>query len=165
MIEARAQAEKQIRREIGLNKIKRILPHRYPMLMLDKVIQIGAEPRGIGIKNVTINEIFFQGHFPDHPIMPGVLIIESMAQTAVVLWAASLGSAAGDLPYFTTIDKARFRHPVEPGDVLELHVSLSRRFGEKIWKFSGEAQVGGRVVAGADISAARITGANGAEKK
>ena len=108
---------------IDIHGIQRMIPHRYPFLMIDRVIELVPNDRATGIKNVTVNEPFFQGHFPTEPIMPGVLIIEAMAQTAAVLVVATLGTdREGRLVYFMTIDSARFRKPVVPGDTLHVHV-------------------------------------------
>ena len=140
-----------------LARIKRMIPHRYPFLLIDKVDQIYQGKSAIGIKNVTNNEPFFQGHFPDKPIMPGVMIVEAMAQTAGVLVVETLGMIDQELlVYFMTLDKTRFRKLVEPGDVLELHVTILRGRG-KIWKFWGEGKVNGEIVAEAEYSAMIIT--------
>lgn len=138
---------------LDIDDIKEMIPHRYPMLMIDRVTDIVAETSALGIKNVTANEPFFEGHFPAKPIMPGVLIIEAMAQTAAVLVVATLGQeTAGQLVYFMTIDQARFRKPVVPGDQLQLAVvKEQRRLG--MWKFKGRATVDGRLVAEATIGA------------
>ena len=140
-----------------LARIKRMIPHRYPFLLIDRVEQIIKNTSAIGIKNITNNEPHFEGHFPDKPIMPGVMIVEAMAQTAGVLVVETLGMIdQGLLVYFMTLDKTRFRKLVEPGDVLELHVQILRGRG-KIWKFWGEAKVGGDIVAEAEYSAMIIT--------
>jgi 3-hydroxyacyl-[acyl-carrier-protein] dehydratase len=133
--------------------ISRMIPHRYPFLMVDRVVEIFADTSAVGIKNVTINEPFFQGHFPGRPIMPGVLIVEAMAQTAAVLVVATLGPAAeGKLVYFMTIDQARFRRPVVPGDQLRVKVTkLQKRLS--VWRFTGQATVGSTMAAEAVISA------------
>lgn len=143
---------------LDIDDIKRMIPHRYPFLLIDRVIDIVAETSAVGIKNVTANEPHFQGHFPAQPIMPGVLIVEAMAQTAAVLVVATLGQeAAGQLVYFMTIDQARFRKPVLPGDRIELAVVKEhRRLG--MWKFKGRAIVEGQLVAEATIGA-KIMGA------
>ena len=139
--------------EVDLAAIKRILPHRYPFLLVDRVVDLVKDHSAVGIKNVTINENFFQGHFPQHPVMPGVLIIESMAQTAAVLVVETLGpSAAGKLVYFMSVDGAKFRKPVVPGDQMRIHVAKERQRGN-IWKFTAEAKVEGRVVAEATYAA------------
>jgi len=140
-----------------LARIKRMIPHRYPFLLIDRVENIVKGECAIGVKNVTNNEPFFQGHFPDKPIMPGVMIVEAMAQTAGVLVVETLGMIDQDLlVYFMTLDKTRFRKLVEPGDVLELHVRILRGRG-KVWKFWGDAKVGDEVVAEAEYSAMIIT--------
>jgi 3-hydroxyacyl-[acyl-carrier-protein] dehydratase len=136
---------------VDIHQILKTLPHRYPMLLIDKVINIRTDHSGIGIKNVTYNEPHFQGHFPQKPVMPGVLIIEGMAQTAgAICLAARPGKP--QLVYFLTIDNAKFRKPVEPGDVLEYHVRKVRNRGN-LWRFQSEAKVAGVKVAEADISA------------
>lgn len=136
-----------------LARIKRMIPHRYPFLLIDRVERIVKGESAIGIKNVSANEPHFQGHFPAEAVMPGVLIIEAMAQTAGVLVVDSLGSIDQDLlVYFMTIDNCRFRAKVVPGDVLELHVKVARSRG-KVFRFNGEAKVGARVVAEAEFSA------------
>lgn len=138
---------------IDIHRIMEMIPHRYPFLLVDRVEEIVASESAVGVKNVTINEPFFQGHFPDRPVMPGVLIIEAMAQTAAVLVVDSLGKEAeGKLVYFMTIENARFRRPVEPGDQLRLHCTKVRQ-RSSVWKFSGVAKVGDTVVAEATYSA------------
>lgn len=141
-----------------IDDIKRMIPHRYPFLMIDKVVDLVAETSATGIKNVTSNEPHFEGHFPSKPVMPGVLIIEAMAQTAAVVVVATLGEATeGQLVYFMTIDQARFRKPVVPGDQLLLTVMKEqRRLG--MWKFRGRATVDGQVVAEALIGAKIMEG-------
>lgn len=138
---------------IDLHNIQRMIPHRYPMLMIERVIDVVPGVRAIGIKNVSINEWFFQGHFPAEPLMPGVLIIEAMAQTAAVLVVATLGpEKEGRLVYFMSVDSARFRKPVVPGDTLHLLVEKQRRRGS-VWRFSGCAKVDGVMVAEATYTA------------
>jgi 3-hydroxyacyl-[acyl-carrier-protein] dehydratase len=138
---------------IDIDQIQRMIPHRYPMLMIDRIVDLVPDQRATGIKNVTINEPFFQGHFPGAPLMPGVLIIEAMAQTAAVLVVATLGAEReGSLVYFMSIDSARFRKPVKPGDVLRVHVEKGRNRGN-VWKFNGRAVVDGDVVAEATYAA------------
>ena len=138
---------------LDVERIMKMIPHRYPFLMIDRVVDVIADASAIGIKNVTINEPFFQGHFPQHPVMPGVMIIEAMAQTAAILVVHTLGAAAeGKLVYFMTIENARFRRPVAPGDQLRIHVTKERNRGT-VWKFSGEAKVDGKTVAEATYSA------------
>ncbi len=134
-------------------RIMQAIPHRYPFLLVDRVVDLVRDRGAVGIKNVTINENYFQGHFPQHPVMPGVLIIESMAQTAAVLVVETLGpSAQGKLVYFMTVDNAKFRKPVVPGDQLRIHVTKERQRGN-IWKFTAEAKVDGKVVAEATYAA------------
>lgn len=138
---------------LDLQEIMEMIPHRYPFLMIDRIEEVRLDESALGIKNVTINEPYFQGHFPGHPIMPGVLIIEAMAQTAAVCAVATFGSEAqGKLVYFMTIDEARFRKPVVPGDTLEIYVTKikSRR---NVWKFRGQARVRDAVVSEAEFSA------------
>jgi 3-hydroxyacyl-[acyl-carrier-protein] dehydratase len=130
-----------------------MIPHRYPFLMIDRVVNVVPDATAVGIKNVSINEPFFQGHFPQRPVMPGVLIVEAMAQTSAVLVVHTLGNAAeGKLVYFMTVDSARFRRPVVPGDQLRIHVSKERSRAN-VWKFSGEAKVNGTLVAEATYAA------------
>ena len=139
--------------EIDVNRIKELIPHRYPFLMIDKIRSIEFDKRAIGIKNVSVNEPHFDGHFPNRPVMPGVLIIETMAQTAGCLVVATLGEEAeGKLVYFMTVDNARFRKPVVPGDQMEIDVEKQRNRGP-VWKFSGKARVDGALVAEAVFSA------------
>jgi 3-hydroxyacyl-[acyl-carrier-protein] dehydratase len=138
---------------IDLLRIMEMIPHRYPFLMIDRVIDVVRDASAVGIKNVTVNEPHFQGHFPSRPIMPGVLIVEAMAQTAGVLVVHTLGpESEGKLVYFMTIDDARFRKPVTPGDTLHIHVVKQRSRGN-VWKFKGEARVEGALVAEATFSA------------
>ncbi|MBT3370323.1 MAG: 3-hydroxyacyl-ACP dehydratase FabZ [Rhodospirillaceae bacterium] len=126
---------------IDINRIMAMIPHRYPMLLIDRVVDIVPGESAVGIKNVTINEPQFQGHFPQRPVMPGVLIVEAMAQTAAVLVVQSLGAEVeGKLVYFMSIDNCRFRRPVGPGDVMRLHVSKERSKG-RVWKFQGHVYV------------------------
>jgi 3-hydroxyacyl-[acyl-carrier-protein] dehydratase len=133
--------------------IMHAIPHRYPMLMIDRVVDMVLQESAVGVKNVSVNEHFFAGHFPGHPVMPGVLIIEAMAQTAAVLVVESLGPhAAGKLVYFMTIEGAKFRRPVVPGDQLRLAVAKERRRGN-VWKFNGVATVNGVSVAEATFAA------------
>jgi 3-hydroxyacyl-[acyl-carrier-protein] dehydratase len=131
--------------------ILNMLPHRYPFLMVDRVIDIRGDEHGIGIKNVTFNEPHFQGHFPGNPVFPGVLMIEGMAQTAGVLCIAST-SAKPTSVFFLTIDKAKFRKPVRPGDTIEYHMNrITRR--KSMWWYRGEAKVAGEIVAEAEVGA------------
>lgn len=139
--------------ELDVKQIQKLIPHRYPMLLVDRLEQIETGESAVGIKNVTMNEWFFQGHFPDEPVMPGVLIVEAMAQTAGVVVMHAEGSPdSHKLVYFMSIDEARFRKPVLPGHRLELHVKKVRSRGP-VWKFSGEAKVGDALMAEATFSA------------
>ena len=137
---------------IEVEEIMEMIPHRYPFLLIDRVKEIVLDTSAVGIKNVTVNEPFFQGHFPDHPIMPGVLLIEAMAQTSAVLVIKTTGKVAGSVVYFMTVDNARFRKPVRPGDQVKLHVEKVRSRGN-VWKFKGEARVDGQLMAEATYSA------------
>ena len=140
-------------------KIMRMIPHRYPMLLVDRVIDMVRDESATGIKNVTFNEPHFMGHFPSRPIMPGVMIVESMAQTAAVLVAYSDRELqeSGKLVHFLAIDNARFRKPVEPGDTMLVHVKRTHRRAN-VWKFNGRCEVGGKVVAEAVFSAMVVDG-------
>ncbi|MEL6806849.1 MAG: 3-hydroxyacyl-ACP dehydratase FabZ [Pseudomonadota bacterium] len=135
--------------------IQRILPHRYPFLLVDKVVDIDGYQTATGIKNVTMNEPHFQGHFPGKPIMPGVTIVEAMAQTAAVMVGTALDMADRNmLVYFMAIDKCKFRRMVVPGDVLELKLTTTRgKPGGKVWKFSGVAEVEGDMACEAEFTA------------
>ncbi len=128
---------------IDINRIMRLIPHRYPFLLIDKVTDLIPDVSATGVKNVTYNEPFFQGHFPGHPIMPGVMIIEAMAQTAAVMVMETLKRTAdqGIVVYFMSVDEARFRKPVVPGDTLHIHVAKRQHRGA-VWKFEGQAKVG-----------------------
>lgn len=138
---------------LGITDILTMLPHRYPLLLVDRVKDIVLGESATGIKNVTMNEPHFQGHFPDNPIMPGVLIVEAMAQTAGVLVVRSTeGDKTGMQVLFMSIDNARFRKPVIPGDVLEIKV-LKKQSRGPVWKFSAVAEVDGKKVAEADFAA------------
>jgi len=139
---------------IDLQGIMELIPHRYPMLLIDRVEKVKLDDSAVGIKNVTFNEHFFQGHFPAKPVMPGVLIIEAMAQTAAVLAARTMGDdARGKLVYFMSIESAKFRKPVVPGDVLHLHVAKLRGGNRRVWKLTGEARVDGAKVSEAELTA------------
>ena len=134
-------------------RVMKLLPHRYPFLMLDRIYDMDGDKSCVGVKNVTINEPFFQGHFPQYPVMPGVLIIEGLAQTAGALCVSSLGEDyQADLVYFMSIDKAKFRKPVLPGDTIHYHVKKIRNRG-RVWRFYGDAKVEGKTVAEAEVSA------------
>ena len=132
------------------NEIRKLLPHRYPFLLVDKILDIDPKVKATGLKNVTCNEPFFQGHFPDNPIMPGVLIVEAMAQVSGIL--AFKSGAEGDAVYFMSIEKAKFRKPVVPGDQLRFEISILQQ-RNKVWKFSGQAFVDDKVVAEAEFTA------------
>ena len=139
--------------EIDIERILEMIPHRYPFLMIDRVLEVVPDERAVGLKNVSVNEPHFQGHFPGRRVMPGVLIIEAMAQTAAVLVVQTLGAdSEGKLVYFMSVDNARFRKPVVPGDAVEIHVAKHRRRGS-VWNFNCQAKVGGKVVAEATIAA------------
>ena len=139
---------------IDVHGIMELIPHRYPMLLIDRVVDVQLDESATGIKNVTINENFFQGHFPVKAVMPGVLIIEAMAQTSAVLAAKTMGDdAKGKLVYFMSIESAKFRKPVVPGDTLHLHVAKLRGGNRRVWKLTGEAKVDGVKVAEAELTA------------
>ena len=144
------------KKELGAADVARILkllPHRYPFLLVDKLVDMDGDTSVVGIKNVTINEPFFQGHFPNFPVMPGVLLIEGMAQTAGALCLSNLAdSYEPQLVYFMSIDRARFRRPVLPGDTVHYHMTKKRNRG-RVWRFEGKAKVNGQLVAEAEISA------------
>lgn len=138
---------------IDILRIMEMIPHRYPFLLVDKIIEFVPGERAVGVKNVTMNEPQFQGHFPSAPVMPGVLIIESMAQTAACMVVNTLGKESeGKLVYFMTIDEARFRKPVVPGDCMHIHVKAIQN-RRNVWKFEGEARVGDVLCAEATYSA------------
>jgi 3-hydroxyacyl-[acyl-carrier-protein] dehydratase len=138
---------------VDIATILKTLPHRYPFLLIDRVLNIRADHSGIGVKNVTVNEPAFQGHFPERPVYPGVLMIEGMAQTAGVIGIMSVeGKEKPRAVYFLTIDKCKFRKPVMPGDIVEYHMrSIGRR--KTMWWFHGDAKVNGAIVAEADVGA------------
>ncbi len=138
---------------IDINEILKMIPHRYPILLVDRITELVPNESIVGLKNVTFNEPHFMGHFPSKPIMPGVLIIEAMAQTSAVMVMKSFGEEAhGKLVYFMSIESAKFRKPVEPGDTMYLHVKKTRERGN-IWKLEGVAKVDGKKVAEATFSA------------
>lgn len=139
--------------DVDITGIMERIPHRYPFLLIDRVRDIHPGESAIGIKNVTANEPFFQGHFPGHPIMPGVLIVEAMAQTAAIVVIEAIESSAADkLVYFMSIDSARFRKPVLPGHTLHLHVTKEHSRG-KVWRFKGEAKADGVLMAESTFTA------------
>lgn len=136
-----------------IQRIMQLLPHRYPFLLIDKLIDMNGEESGTAIKNVTINEPFFQGHFPGRPVMPGVLLIEAMAQAAGAIVLNHVGDEhAGKLVFFMSIDKARFRRPVVPGDTVHFHIKLVQK-RPPVWRYWAEAHVEGKKVAEAEIGA------------
>lgn len=151
------QAENQ-KKQISVTEIMEHIPHRYPMLLVDRILEFVPGESAVGLKNVTINESFFQGHFPGAPVMPGVLIVEAMAQTAGILVVQTMGTAGTHkLVYFMTIDEAKFRRPVVPGDSLHIHVQCLKSRGN-VWKFHGEAKVDGVLCAEATYSAMIVDG-------
>ena len=146
-------AAEQKGKSLNIERIVEMIPHRYPFLMIDRVDDVVTNESAVGIKNISINESHFQGHFPGQAVMPGVLIIEAMAQTAAVLVVETLGpESEGKLVYFMSVDNARFRKPSVPGDTLHVHVQkLQNR--RNVWKFKGEARVEGALVAEATFAA------------
>jgi len=138
--------------ELNTLEIMKLLPHRYPFLLVDKIVEFETGKRILGVKNVTINEPFFQGHFPEHPIMPGVLILEAMAQVGGVYAIMANEVGENQVPYFVGIDKAKFRKPVLPGDVLYLDLEL-QKVRRGIYSFLGRATVEGKLVAEAELKA------------
>jgi 3-hydroxyacyl-[acyl-carrier-protein] dehydratase len=151
MIDPTPSTDRGVR--IDTRRIMEMIPHRHPFLMIDEVVDVVANERATGIKNVSIDENYFKGHFPTRPVMPGVLIIEAMAQTAAVLVVHTLGpKSEGKLVYFMSVDNARFRRPVFPGDRLDVHVVKQRHRGN-VWKFEGHAKVGTNLMAEAVFAA------------
>jgi 3-hydroxyacyl-[acyl-carrier-protein] dehydratase len=147
------RAQSGVTAEIDIQRIMQMIPHRYPFLMIDRVVDVISGESAVGIKNVSVNESYFQGHFPQHPVMPGVLMIEAMAQTAAVLVVHTLGpESEGKLVYFMSVDNARFRHPVFPGDQLQVKVVRKQNRGN-VWKFEGQALVRDKVMAEAIFAA------------
>lgn len=145
---------------IDITEIQNILPHRYPFLLVDRILELEPETRAVGIKNVTVNEPFFMGHFPGNPIMPGVLIVEAMAQVAGIL--AFRSGVKGDTVYFMSIEKAKFRKPVVPGDQLRLEITTLQQRGN-VWRFSGSALVNEKAVAEVEFTAMVLKKGQGKE--
>jgi len=138
---------------IDVTEIMSMIPHRYPILLVDRILAHTPGESAVSLKNVTRNEPHFMGHFPGHPVMPGVLIVEAMAQTAAIVVVKAMGEEAkGKVVYFMTIDSARFRKPVVPGDSMEIHVEKTQSRGA-VWKFTGKAIVDGKVCAEASFGA------------
>jgi beta-hydroxyacyl-ACP dehydratase FabZ len=137
---------------LGIEEIMKILPHRYPFLLVDRIVEMEAMKRVVAIKNVTINEPFFQGHFPGHPIMPGVLIVEAMAQAGGVLLMGTVDDPESKVVYFMSIDNIKFRKPVKPGDQLRFEVDIIQLRG-KVCRIAGVAKVDGQVVCEAEMAA------------
>lgn len=138
---------------IDINRIMKMIPHRYPILLVDRILEYVPGESAVGLKNVTFNEPHFQGHFPSFPVMPGVLIVEAMAQTAAIMVVQTMGKEAeGKLVYFMGIDNCKFRKPVTPGDSLHIHIKTVQN-RRAVWKFRGEALVDGTLCAEADFSA------------
>jgi 3-hydroxyacyl-[acyl-carrier-protein] dehydratase len=133
-----------------IRQIQEILPHRYPFLMVDKIVELVPRDRIVGIKQITINEYFFQGHFPEMPVMPGVLQVEALAQVGAILALREFEDREGKIPFFAGLDKVKFRKPVVPGDTLVLEVK-ALRMGNKVQKMWGEAKVNGEITAEAEI--------------
>ena len=134
-----------------INEILEVLPHRFPFLLVDRILETDGSSRMVGLKNVTINEPFFQGHFPDHPVMPGVLLVEALAQVGVVLLLSGNPDQASKLVYFSGIDKCRFRHPVVPGDQLRIEVTVLKQ-RDRYYKMKGQAMVDGHLAVEAELS-------------
>ncbi len=146
---------------LGIEEIMNLLPHRYPFLLVDRILELDPGTRIVGIKNVTINEPFFQGHFPGHPIMPGVLIVEAMAQTGGILALLAMGGGPR-IAYFGGIDNCKFKRPVVPGDQLRFELTVTAHKGP-VWKMKGEARVDGALAATAEVTASIPDRLNNAE--
>lgn len=148
-----SETQEDYTKNIDIMRVMDRIPHRFPFLMIDKVREVIPFESAVGIKCVSMGEPHFQGHFPGKPVMPGVLIIESMAQTAGVMVVTSLGpESEGKLVYFMSVEEAKFRRPVEPGDFMEVHVTKKQNRGQ-VWKFRGEAFVDGKLCAEATFAA------------
>lgn len=145
---------------IDINQIMKMIPHRYPILLVDRILEYVPGESAVGLKNVTFNEPHFQGHFPTFPVMPGVLIVEAMAQTSAIMVVKTLGDEAlNKLVYFMSIDSAKFRKPVTPGDTMHIHIrKIQNR--KTVWKFKGEAMVDGALCAEAEFSAMIVDNSN-----
>lgn len=147
---------------LDIEEIINLIPHRYPLLLVDRILEYEKNVSAVGLKNVTFNEPYFNGHFPGKSIMPGVLIVESLAQTSAILVSKSSGEdAKNKLVYFMSIDKAKFRKPVVPGDSMKLKVTVSQRRSSTIWKFDGIATVNDKIVTEASFTAMMIDRKNG----
>ena len=145
-------ADKKTLESVDIARVLKLLPHRYPFLMVDRILDIDGDISAVGIKNVTINEPQFMGHFPENPVMPGVLLIEGMAQTAGAICVHSMKAKKPKLVYFMTVDKVKFRKPVIPGDRVEYHLTkINNR--RSMWWYRGEAKVDGVLVCEAELSA------------
>lgn len=145
---------------IDINRIMKMIPHRYPILLVDRILEYVPGESAVGLKNVTMNEPHFQGHFPSFPVMPGVLIVEAMAQTSAIMVVQTLGEEAmNKLVYFMSIDSAKFRKPVTPGDSLRIHIQKIQN-RKSVWKFRGEALVDGALCAEAEFSAMIVDNPN-----
>ncbi|MGH7772413.1 MAG: 3-hydroxyacyl-ACP dehydratase FabZ [Candidatus Binatia bacterium] len=141
---------------LDVKEIFKRIPHRYPFLLVDRILEVEADQRIVGIKNVTFNEVFFQGHFPNRPVMPGVLICEAMAQVGAIFAYATRGGTGGEKLFMLTgLDRVKFKRPVEPGDQLRLELTSLKRRGS-FWKMRGVAMVEGKIVAQAEISAMEV---------
>jgi beta-hydroxyacyl-ACP dehydratase FabZ len=140
---------------VSIREILDVLPHRYPFLLVDRIVELEERSRAVGIKNVTINEPFFQGHFPGHPVMPAVLVVEGMAQVGAVMLLSSMPDRRGKLIYFTGIDNARFRRPIVPGDQIRFELKVLK-LKSRTCRMKGEAYVEGQLAAEAEILSAMV---------
>ncbi len=144
---------------LNIREILEVMPHRYPFLLVDRIVETDGSERMVGLKNVTFNEPFFQGHFPEHPVMPGVLIVEALAQVGVILLFSGDAERSSNLVYFTGIDHCRFRNPVTPGDQLRLEVTVLKKRG-RYYRMKGEAFVEGQLAAEAELSCTVVSRAS-----